>query len=72
MSLRVCGSQPGGYSGLGDCGTVKLGRQRLLRIAGGGGVSRRSVSGAAECEGMLAGRSALMAASLVGGVCTRC
>lgn len=37
VSLRVCGSQPGGSNGLGDCGTVKLGRQRLLRIAGGGG-----------------------------------
>lgn len=30
------------------------------------------MSGAAECEGMLAGRSALMAVCLVGCVCTRC
>lgn len=50
----------------------EAGQAEVVEACRGWGVSRRSVSGAAECEGMLAGRSALMAASLVGGVCTRC
>lgn len=44
----------------------EAGQQKLLRLVGGGeGLSRRCVSGAAECGGMLGGRSALTAARLV-------